>query len=194
MIDLKSLSKLSDVKLDRNKKILIVLFCVILVYVDVNYVLKMQTASLKKISANLSKLKTDFDKFNKDTQEMNRIKGNPALMKAKPQGAKRIISDSDVSGLLQDIAGSANKSDIKILQIKPLKDISPADKVPGADKFSPLTITLDTICDYHQLGKFINALENGEIYMRVAEIRISTQQADYFKQRASLAIKTYVKK
>ncbi|MFA5275362.1 MAG: type 4a pilus biogenesis protein PilO [Candidatus Omnitrophota bacterium] len=195
MINSKILSKLNEIHLDKQKKILVVIFCVILAYVDISFVLKPQLTFLNKLSSRIGKYKADLAGFEKDNLEMRKIKSNPALMKVKPQGMKKIIADSEIGGLLQDISDSANKLDVKILQMKPLKENAAAgDKVPGVEKFIPLTIILDTVCDYHQLGKFINTLEAGDIYIKVAEIKISAQSTDYFKQKASLIIKTYVKK
>ncbi|MGA2775871.1 MAG: type 4a pilus biogenesis protein PilO [Candidatus Omnitrophota bacterium] len=195
MMNLKNLSKLNEIRLDKQKKILVVLFCLMLAYVDVSFVLKPQLTFLNKLSSQIGKYKADLAEFEKGILEMRKIKSNPALTKVKPQGMKKIIADSEIGNLLQDISDSANKLDVKILQMKPLKESSTAgDKVPGAEKFIPLTIMLDTVCDYHQLGKFINSLEAGDVYIKVAEIKISAQQADYFKQKANLVIKTYVKK
>ena len=62
------------------------------------------------------------------------------------------------------------------------------------DKFIPYLINLDLICDYHNLGKFINALENSKVFMEVQELKISTKLQDYIKQKINLAIRTYVAK
>ena len=181
--------------MDKQKKILLVIWCAGIVYLDASFVMKQQLVFSNKLSSQVIKYKSDTAKFEKDLLEMRKIKSNPAQMNVKTKGIRKIINESEVGDLLQNISDLANKLDIKILQMRPMKDgTAQPEKVPGLERFIPLTVTLDTVCDYHQLGKFINSLETGDIYIKISEIKISAQQSEYFKQKADLIIKTYVKK
>jgi hypothetical protein len=64
----------------------------------------------------------------------------------------------------------------------------------GKDKLTALLINLDLLADYHNLGKFIQALEDSPVFMEVQELDISTQLPDYMKQKVTLVLKTYVTK
>ena len=195
MINFKALSKLSELRMDNQKKVLLVIWCVAMVYLDVFFIMKPQLSFSAKFSSQIIKYKSDAAKFEKDILEMRKIKNNPAQMNVKAKGIRKIMTESEVGDLLQNIADLANKLDVKILQMRPLKDNTvQTEKVPALEKFTSLTIILDIVCDYHQLGKFINSLETGDIYIKISEIKVSAQQGEYFKQKASLIIKTYVKK
>lgn len=184
---------LANIQLDKQKKILIIIFCALIVYVDTNYILKAQMAGLKSLTLQISRLEKDLKNLNRDLENMRTAKGNPAL--GAPNAVNRpskIVTESQISGLLQDISSAANKFDVKITQIRPSRETGKS-VIPG-DKFTAILINLDLICDYHNLGKFINDLENSPVFMEVAELKISAQVPDYLKQKISLVIRTYASK
>lgn len=184
---------LANMQLDKQKKILIIIFCVFIVYVEANYILKAQIAGLKSLNPRIARLEKDLKNLNRDLEDMRVLKGKPALEAGRAANrAVRIINESQISGLLRDISSEANKFDVRIIQIRPLRETGKS-AIPG-DKLTPVLINLDLICDYHHLGRFINSLENSAVFMGVAELRISTRTPDYLKQKVSLVIRTYVSK
>lgn len=186
---------LANIKLDKQKKVLIVIICIIIVYVDATYILKAHQAGLKNMDTKISKLKSDLLNSDRDLADMRAAKSKQSLgTQESSVKSTKIISESQISGLLQDISSKANKFDIKIIQIRPSRqDQDAKSPIPG-DKFSALLINLDLICDYHSLGKFINTLENSLVFMGVFELKISNQLPDYMKQKVNLVLKTYVAK
>lgn len=184
---------LNTIQLDKQKKILIVIFVILIVYADPNYILKAQMAGLKSLNPKITRLERDIKNLNRDLENMRTSKRRPILEVAKTVSrSSKIITESQISGLLQDLSSAANKFDVKIIQIRPSRDTAKS-VIPG-DKFTPILVTLDLICDYHSLGKFINNLENSLVFMGVSELKISTQVPDYIKQKVTLVIRTYVSK
>ncbi len=184
---------LNNIQLDKQKKVLIVIFAVFIAYADTNYILKAQLAGLKSLTPQISSLENDLKNLNRDLENMRAAKGNPALEAGKAVNKPaKLITESRVSGLLQDISSAANKFDVKIIQIRPSRETGKS-VIPG-DKFTAILINLDLISDYHNLGKFINNLESSPVFMGVAELKISTRMPDYLKQKVSLVIRTYASK
>lgn len=184
---------LNNIQLDKQKKMLIVIFAVFIVYADTNYILKAQMAGLKSLTPKITRLAKDLKNLNRDLENMRTAKGKPVLEAGKAANSPvKIITESQVSGLLQDISIEANKFDVKIIQIRPLRETGKS--VILGDKLTPILINLDLICDYHNLGKFINNLENSPVFMGVVELKISAQVPDYLKQKVSLTIRTYASK
>ena len=183
---------LENIQLDQQKKILIVIFCVLIAYVDLTYILKAQTSGLKGVDLKIMRLEKDTKDLNRDLEIMRNSKGKDGLISKDASGSSRIMAEGQISGLLQEISSTANKFNIKIIQITPKRETSKS-VVPG-DKFVPILITLDMVCDYHSLGKFINALENSLIFMGVAELKILNRPSEYLKQGVSLIVRTYVSK
>ncbi len=183
-----------NIQLDKQKKILIIIFVVLFTYVDLNYVLKAQTNGLKSADTKIARLNSDLTKLNKDLASM-RLANTSAASKAEKTSLKssKLLAENQISGLLQDIASSANKFNVKIFQIRPNREVQAnTNSAPGQDKLTGYLINLDLICDYHNLGRFINALENSLVYMGIQELKIVTQLPDYMKQKVTLVVKTYV--
>lgn len=184
---------LNDIQLDQQKKIMIVIFAVLIIYVDTSYILKPQIAGLNNLNPKIARLENDLKNLNRDLANMRSAKNKPA--QDANQAANRstkIISESQISGLLQEIAIVANKFDVKIIQVRPARDTSKA-ALPG-DKLIPILINLDLVCDYHSLGKFINRLENDPVFMGITDFKIAADAVDLIKQKISLVVRTYVYK
>jgi Tfp pilus assembly protein PilO len=110
---------------------------------------------------------------------------------------KRIITEAQFASLLQDISKIANNNEVKILQLKPFRQSLPANqdaKVKALGSFTPFLISLDLSSGYHNLGKFINGLENLESFVKVQEIKIEPFEDTYLNQKVNLVFVTYVKK
>jgi len=195
---IKNIKMLNEVEVDSKKLLLIFIVTIGLVYVDFSYILKAQLSGVASKSSQIVKLKSDLSNLERDLLIMKDTKAKQAqVMKGPLPKVKRIISESQVSDLLQNISELANSNDVRILQIKPTRQqkASATDTKfdPGVN-FSVLYIYMDLSGGYHQLGKFINDLENAQEFVIVQEIKIDSQKDNYMKQRASLTLKTYVKK
>lgn len=186
---------LTDIKLDQQKKILIVIFFVLISYVDLTYILKSQKAGIVNLESKVKRLKNDLTTLNRGLESMRVAKVKQNLL-TQNQAAKttKILAEGQISGLLQDISKEANRFNIRIIKMNPSREVVKSGAANTTDKLTPLYINLDLICDYHDLGKFINILENYPVFMSVQELKIMTQAADYMKQKVTLMLKTYVTK
>jgi len=181
---------------ENQKKILVMIVCVAALYIDFNYILKAQFQGLKNVELKAAKIKDDLDKLNRDLSNMQVLKNKKSSEDARGAGGKslRILTEGQLADLLEDISTQANKLNITINQIRPSRESQAAKAITPGDKFIPLLINLDLVCDYHNLGKFINILENSPVFMAVQELKISTQLPDYLKQKVILTLRTYESK
>jgi Tfp pilus assembly protein PilO len=182
---------LNNIQLDKQKKILIVIFAVLIIYVDTTYILKAQMGGLNSLNPKIARLERDLKNLDRDLDNMRNAKNKSSgdVNKIVNKSSK-LISENQISGLMQDISVAANKFDVKIIQIRPTREIGKS-AIPG-DKLTPVLINLELVCDYHSLGKFINSLENSLVFMGIVELKIATQIPDYIKQKVTLVIRTYV--
>jgi Tfp pilus assembly protein PilO len=185
---------LTNLQLNKQKKILIVIFFVLIAYADTRYVLKAQRAGLSSLDPKIARLNTDLVNLNRGLENMRSSKSKPDFATRKRAAKSSTIpSESQISELLQEISTAANKFDIKISQIRPSRQTQ-KEKSAGQDKLNSMLINLDLVSDYHSLGRFIQVLENSSVFMGVQELEISTQLPDYMKQKVTLVLKTYVTK
>ncbi len=186
---------LNSVELNKQKKILIVIFCFLIIYVDTSFILKSQISGINRSNPKIIKLKSDLINLNRSLDKMRAAKGQPGLAAQKVINRSfKILTEGQISGLLQDISSQANKYDIQIGQIRFSREVVNVKSAIGGNKLTPILINLDLICSYHNLGKFINELESSSVFLSVQDMNISTQLPDYMKQKVTLVLKTYVTK
>ena len=186
---------LGNAQLDNQKKILVVIFCILILYVDLSFVLKGQASGIKSLAPKIAKLNKDLNNLNLSLVSMRAAKAKAGATISKlTVASSKLIAEGQISGLLQEISNEANKLNIKIDQIRPSREITVVKKSIAGDKLSPVLINLDLTADYHNLGKFINKLESFEVFLSVQGIEILAQQTDYMKQEVKLVLKTYVTK
>ena len=187
----KILEKINLDNLDKKKISIILLACLILIYLDYAFIIKLQLRSLNKINPQISKLKTDIKTLSKDLAAMEKSKRNKDQIRAAK--AKKIISEGEIPFLLENISTLANKNNVRILQIMPSKETKKETALQAQD-ISSLLITVDLVCSYHHLGKFINELERADEIIAVENLKIENDSSDYLHQKVDLAIKAYVRK
>jgi Tfp pilus assembly protein PilO len=194
---LKFINKLDDLEPQKKKVFLGIsaIVVLIIVYIDFSYLIKSQLKGIKTVTPKIIKLKKDIDTFNKDLVAMQDTEAKLKQSKQKfSLTVKKFISEEEITALLQDIAHIADKYQVKIIKIIPLRDAKAKEEIIAEGKFLPVIISLDLSCGYHAFGSFMNDLENATQFIAVQEIRISPDSADYFKRNVNLVLKTYVKK
>ncbi len=186
---IKKINLVEKFALDSKKIVLILIISVIFLYLDFNYLLKAQVGGVKKSADEIIKLQNDLKALDLGLKNMRDLKSQ---QKNQPQSkVKRTIIDSELASLLQDISKFGNANNVEILQIKPYRD---TQKAAAALKFSPVFISLDLVAGYHNLGKFINDLENSQTLISLENFKIEARPGDSLKQRATLTLKTYVQR
>lgn len=189
------LDKLNKLELDNKKILLIILICLIILYLDFSFIIKLQLQGIRTVGAKIIKLKTDIDNLTKDLSRLEELRRTVTQTKQETVlKAQKIISEEELPLLLQDISDLANMHKVKIMQIKPSKDTKAKEEAIAKVKILPVMLTLDLSCSYHSLGSFINALENTKQFIAVQDLKIRRSSDDYFRRDVDLLLKTYVKK
>ena len=180
---------------DKKKMLLIFSVSLVVFYLFYSFLINSQLQAIKQKQPQIIKLKTSLDTFTKEFTQMQELKNKQVKLDTLSL-AKKIISEEEKVSLLRNISALANKNNIQIVQLRHAEEPqSPKqEKTAPLVKAQPLLITLDLSCDYHSLGKFINALENAQTFMAVQSMKITTQATDYLKQKVNLVLRTYVRK
>jgi Tfp pilus assembly protein PilO len=196
MIPLLDRLNLDRLLLDKKKLLMAVIVSLIVIFLDISFVLKLQLAGLGSLGPKISKLKNDLSAMNKDLENMQNLKiKQDEEMQESALRAKKILSAGQITNLLQYISESAQKEGIRISQIKHSADaVDPKAKKAGPENLFGFTIGLDMACDYHTFGKFINKLENGQYFLSVQDLRITPGEGGNLKQKVYVTLRTYVRK
>jgi len=190
------LDKLKGLELDNKKMLLIALACLLVIYLDFSFIIKLQLGGIKSSTPKITKLKKDINTLAKDLSWMQDLERRQGKDKAKtaPNKGREIISEDKILVLLQEISDIANKNKIKLVQINTSKDAKVQEEVIAGERLLPVIITMDLNCGYHSLGSFMNALENARYFIDVQDMKIMRNPRDYLIQNVNLVLKTHAKK
>ena len=193
---IKKIKFLNSLELDNKKIMLIALVSIAVFYIDFNFIFRAQLKSLDKSREKIVSVKKELADFSRDFKNMQDLKAKQALLPQKQTPkAKKVIFENQFAGLLQDISKTANTNGVRILQLRPVREPQNAGSaVKAVSGLTPLFILLDVTSGYHNLGKFINELENLQFFIGVKDFKITALEGDFLKEKVSLTLYTYVKK
>jgi len=188
---------LSQLKRDPKNLAALVIACVIMMAASF-LAMKWQISVIQSITKKNAKTYAGIEELNKKL--LTEQKGMEAVAAAAKEGKqKRIIGREEIHVLLNTISLLAKNNGVKILQITPPKEGSLKAAGGGKKKsaqspvaFSQL-VGMEIIGNYHQLGSFLQQLEQAESVLELEEITIRRTKTTVLSQLVSLTIKVYVK-
>lgn len=163
-----------------------------------------------KLNKDIAKEREDFKKAD------NLIKNKPQLEKRLEtlnaklgEYEKAIPPHTEMPNILQEIAGIASETKVKISKIEPLRSEKQAE-APKADKgrqpakqeadkkpksmYTEIPIQVEAKGGYHAIGEFINRIETADNVMSIGDIEILANADDITNHSARLLIVAFVLK
>jgi Tfp pilus assembly protein PilO len=92
--------------------------------------------------------------------------------------------------LLGTIAQAARSAQVRLLSIKPEGEMR--QLTPGPTGYLELPVQVETSAGYHQVGRFIDALENSDSLLRVEELGIRADPVDIWHHQVSFVLAVYL--
>jgi Tfp pilus assembly protein PilO len=183
----KLLELLNRIKqLDKNKLIAFLAAFGVIIFLDFVFVINAQYKAAVNDTKKIAELKKNIQDIESKAKELaaKQARGQNALP-AKP---KKVKPASELPLLLQEISDMAKDNDVKVVQIVHTKGAKPKD-----NDLIPITIRLSLNCGYHNLGSFIQTLEDAEQPLSCDEVLIARNPNDAQRERVDIGLKTYVK-
>src|SRR3989338_3500201 len=140
----------------------------------------------KKFSEDYQEAKRNIKKFTQYRVEVVWLKEQLDFIN------QSIKSREEVPLILETISRLASKSGIKIDQIMPNTQAEETILIDDDIRYNSLPIFIQAKGGYHQLGRFINAIETESLTLDVAGFSITSGQEDALTQPIQLTIKTII--
>ncbi len=106
---------------------------------------------------------------------------------------KRLPSQDQISSLLEDFSNVAESSGVKILKIKPLEAPVAVSKQKVANNaYTEFPILIEARAGYHQLGDFVNRVENMDRFIKIMDMDVAGIDKDPRHHDIKMRIITYV--
>lgn len=148
-------------------------------------------AVVKNQAANMEKMQAQLDE----------------LMSEDKGFAKSFPKSKEMSALLEEFAKMARESDVTILSITPQAVQKPAPAATATRKsrrdpkkkaapekkyFEEVPILITARSGYHQLGHFVQILEQGDRFITIRDLQIKADSRDPWMHDVRIVMTTYV--
>jgi Tfp pilus assembly protein PilO len=154
---------------------------VLIFVIDYLVLMSPQLNSLYKLGPNIATLNDNITKAKNDASQVEHYKKEIDRLTEEIEILRgEVRSKEEVSIILEQVSLIADKNKIKIDQIAPVfqdqtKILDSKDAV-----YYTLPIDIDARASYHDLGRFINELENANLYFKISAFSIAhTEESKY---------------
>ncbi|MFH1380649.1 MAG: type 4a pilus biogenesis protein PilO [Candidatus Omnitrophota bacterium] len=185
MISLESIiKKIPKLELDDAKRKILILYGLIFLVVLALYIFVFLIPSFSKIFIIIPKARMLAENINSVTVDLKykeALKSKAMNLDEKMSTyATKLSREKELPKLLESLSKIAKSSRVKILSITPLSAARLNKIFPEETKavYSEIPIAISAISGYHDLGIFINKLENDERYMEVSDIKIKSSRTN----------------
>ena len=120
-------------KLDNKTLILVLLIAALILYLDCNFIIKAQLNGINSLKPKVVKIKKDIESLNNDSANIESLKNRQGQQVGLK--IKKIILEEQLPELLEEISNTANKNNIRIMQIKPVREIKTKEDKAITDNF-----------------------------------------------------------
>lgn len=179
---------------EKQKKLIIAMAMIFVFVFDFGFLLRPQVIILGRLGSKISALSKDLKSAKNDIASRKDLENSLALLKTKVKDFGSTVSlEEELPSVMEWISRTANKTFVKITQIKPLKEEKKAIlKAEGGGIYYQISILIDAQCGYHSLGKFLNELESSAVIMKVIGLEVTSNPSDSMRHLARLTLQTYV--
>lgn len=202
--------------LDKKQQtiILAAIFGLLVLYIYFQFFLKFSLAKLMELSSSINQQKANLVKSEALVGRKSEMEKSVVDLEARMEKYKiSLPARSDMPGILQEISRIASESKIKILKMEPVKESKetagisappmPAmPSMPGSLEEQPpqisgtvyteIHIRIEANGGYHDLGLFINNIENAKNFMKISELDIDADSDSIYRHKINMVIVAYV--
>ena len=149
-----------------------------------------QIGGIADAGDQIKKLSSDTEQVLADKQRIDQLKKNLETQRlALNSLTAKVRPIQEVPAMLSTISSIANQYDVKIEQLVPEKNLQEALSTTSDSKYYALPIVIKAHCGYHMFGRFLNKLENENMYFIVKEFVVQNDDKNRNIQSFSLIIK-----
>lgn len=153
-----------------------------------------QVMGVFKLSGNVGKMKSELKSARVVIADFERLNNNLKERGQKVESyEKKLPAEQEIPVLLENLSNMAKDSDIKIVGIVPAMSYFKVDLSANQNPiYREIPILITAKSGYHELGSFLNSLENADRFTKVVDIGIKANRTSPKKHDVELMICTYI--
>lgn len=184
-----------SLNLDKNRNNIYIAFFILFILLDLLIILRLQIKGTGAAIKKIKKVKSELSAGRKDVASFYDLSARyENLKKAKELEAKQFIHEDEALALLGSLSNLAQDNNVVISQINPQKGAMPKEINSPMGKFYILQVIVNAQAGYHNLGKFLNQIENDPRFMKIITLDINQDSRDYLHHFIRLKIGVLVAK
>jgi len=186
-----------ELKLDKAKKKILLIYASATLVVFIGYFslfLRPSVAKLTGVIPEIRERKVAIKSVQDDLLYEGMLNKRLKVLQEKLAGyEKRLSREKELPMLLENLSLMAKESRVRILGITPHVTRLKVQKDTGEEKsvYQEVPIAISAQSGYHELGSFINRLENHQRYMQVSHMKIESGQADPERHEIKFVVYAY---
>ncbi len=179
---------------DSAKKAALFIVLALAVFCDILLFLKPQVSNLFEAMQRSRTAASDLEQMQDAVSKTGLYEKTIASYGQKINRYEKMLpAEKEIPALLEDLSAMARESNIKIVGITPVAVGAGKDSRPqGASIYQEIPILINAKSGYHELGNFINNLENADRFMKVVDIGIRANRQTPEKHDVELVVMTYI--
>ena len=144
------------------------------------------TRSVKDLTHKIGLVESREKRFDEMTCRLN------ALKEEQGQYVKQLPDEKDIPSFLEGLASMAKESNVKILSVTPQPFTTKGLDEETVKYFREMPIVITAKSGYHQLGQFINKLEQGERFTEIQDLFVQYDGKYPRAHNVRIVLKAYV--
>jgi Tfp pilus assembly protein PilO len=165
-------------------------FVLLVVLSDVFFLVLPQCGSIVDVNNQIKQLSQDTAQVLNDKQRIDQLKNNLEQTRLTLDAMNAKVRPlQEVPAILDAISRIANKYDVKIDQLIPQKQVQESLTQSEDGHYYALPIAIQARCGYHMFGRFLNKLENSDLYFSLKDLIIQDDEKDLQMHSFTLTIK-----
>lgn len=166
------LHKIPEIKMGESKKKVLLIYVAALLAITIAYGYLLLRPSVSRLTDLIPKLRSrraEIQAVRTDLPLEDKLKEKNRLAAKRLKAYEsRLSREKEIPALLENLSKLARDSRVKILGITPLQKV-PASK---GRIYQEVPISINAQSGYHELGNFINKLENDERFMQISNLSV----------------------
>ncbi|MDD5428100.1 MAG: type 4a pilus biogenesis protein PilO [Candidatus Omnitrophica bacterium] len=162
----------------------------VVLYAYLNFLLFPQVSRVARAFGKAGKLAAELKNTERDVSGIGGLKKQVAVYRDKIDSYESILpAEQEIPKLLEGLSEMAKKANVKIVAITPIQ----TKQEPQANQaYQEMPILINARSGYHELGRFLNSLENTDRFMKVVDISIKENKATPKKHDVEILVLTYM--
>ena len=176
----------------KDKKKVLILGAIVgvgAIYIYLSFILLPQIARVAVAYSKADKLNSEAKVAQREISEIEGLKKQVIKYRGKIESYESMLpAEQEIPKLLEGLSDMAKSANVKIVAITPIQSKQEAQ---NNQTYQEIPILINAKSGYHELGKFLNNLENADRFMKVIDIRINENKATPKRHDVEILVLTY---